>query len=114
MIAHAVNQLNAVTETLSAIQQEMLALASPLPEFPVVMEMFGVGEFPGPQLIAEIGDIRRFERKQSFQVLMLLRANLAHFSQKTTYIQNEGLDSLPGHVNASTTRSYRRSRFPVP
>ena len=65
MITYAVNQLNTVTETLSAIQQEMLALASQLPEFPAVMKMFGVGEVLGPQLIAEIGDIRRFERKQS-------------------------------------------------
>ena len=65
MITYAVNQLNTVTETLSAIQQEMLALASQLPEFPAVLKMFGVGEVLGPQLIAEIGDIRRFERKQS-------------------------------------------------
>ena len=65
LVSHAVAQLNAVTETLFAIQQEMLALASQLPEFPVVMKMFGVGEILGPQLMAEIGDIRRFERKQS-------------------------------------------------
>ena len=32
---------------------------------PVVMEMYGVGESLGPQLMAEIGDVRRFERKQS-------------------------------------------------
>lgn len=43
----------------------MLGLASKLPEFPVVMKMFGVGDILGPQLMAEIGDIRRFERKQS-------------------------------------------------
>ena len=41
------------------------ALASQLPEYPVVMEMYGVGESLGPQLMAEIGDVRRFERKQS-------------------------------------------------
>lgn len=29
------------------------------------MEMYGVGESLGPQLMAEIGDVRRFERKQS-------------------------------------------------
>ena len=65
LITHAVNQLNTVAETLSSIQQEMLELASKLPEFPVVMKMFGVGDILGPQLMAEIGDIRRFERKQS-------------------------------------------------
>ena len=29
------------------------------------MEMYGVGESLGPQLMAEIGDVRRSERKQS-------------------------------------------------
>ena len=43
----------------------MNRLASQLPEYPVVMEMYGVGESLGPQLISEIGDVRRFERKQS-------------------------------------------------
>lgn len=65
LITHAVSQLNTITETLATIQKEMLALSSQLPEYPAVMNMFGVGETLGPQLMAEIGDIRRFERKQS-------------------------------------------------
>ena len=32
-----------------------------LPEYPVVMEMYGAGKSFGPQLMAEIGDVRRFE-----------------------------------------------------
>lgn len=40
-------------------------LAAQLPEYPVVMEMYGVGKSLGPQLMAEIGDIRRFPGKQS-------------------------------------------------
>ena len=43
----------------------MLTLASQLPEYPIVMRMFGVGPVLGPQLMAEIGDVRRFDRKQS-------------------------------------------------
>ena len=43
----------------------MNKLASQLPEYPVVMQMYGVGESLGPQLMAEIGDVRRFQRKQS-------------------------------------------------
>lgn len=65
LIILAVGQLNAITETLAAIQKEMLTLSSQLPEYPAVMGLFGVGETLGPQLMAEIGDIRRFERKQS-------------------------------------------------
>lgn len=35
------------------------------PEYPVVMDMFGVGPTLGPQLIAEIGDVRRFYSKKA-------------------------------------------------
>lgn len=47
------------------IQHEMLTLASNLPGYPVVMRIFGVGPVLGPQLMAEIGDVCRFDREQS-------------------------------------------------
>lgn len=65
LVSLAVEQLNKSIETIAAVQREMLALASQLPEYPIVMSMFGVGPVLGPQLMAEIGDVRRFERKQS-------------------------------------------------
>ena len=65
LLKQAVEQLNAISSTLVAIHKEMLALASTLPEFHVVLAMNGVGVTLGPQLMAEIGDIRRFSRKQS-------------------------------------------------
>jgi len=65
LIVQAISQLNAITETLATIQKGMLDLAAQLPEYPAVMRMFGVGETLDPQLMAEIGDVRRFERKQS-------------------------------------------------
>lgn len=40
-----------------------MRLASLLPEFDVVMSMQGAGEITGPQLMAEIGDVRRFTHK---------------------------------------------------
>ena len=43
----------------------MNRLASTLPEYPIVMAQYGVGTSFGPQLMAEIGDVRRFARKQS-------------------------------------------------
>ena len=65
LITSATNQLNATSQTVETIRAEMLRLAELLPEYPVVMEMYGVGSSLGPQLMAEIGDIRRFSRKQS-------------------------------------------------
>lgn len=65
LLKQAVEQLNYISATLVAIHKEMLALASTLPEYPVVLAMNGVGVTLGPQLMAEIGDVRHFSRKQS-------------------------------------------------
>ena len=65
LIKGAATQLTAVSATVEMFRAEMLRLAQSLPEFPVVMAMYGVGNTLGPQLMAEIGDVRRFERKQS-------------------------------------------------
>lgn len=43
----------------------MLRLSQQLPEFDTVMKMYGVGPSLGPQLMAEIGDVRRFSSKKS-------------------------------------------------
>ena len=65
MVQQAVNALNAVSATLEKLKTEMLNLASQLPKFPVVMEMHGVGDSLGPQLMAEIGDVTRFARRSA-------------------------------------------------
>ena len=59
LVEQAVSQLRATSAALATLRQEMQSLASQLPEYPVVMEMFGVGPALGPQLMAEIGDVRR-------------------------------------------------------
>ena len=43
----------------------MRRLASTFPEYPIVMQMYGVGPSLGPQLMAEIGDVRRFHSKSA-------------------------------------------------
>lgn len=65
LVQEAANQLTAILRSMETYRSEMNKLASQLPEYPVVMEMYGVGESLGPQLMAEIGDVRRFARKQS-------------------------------------------------
>lgn len=37
-----------------------------LPEYSIVMGFFGVGDNLGPRIMGEIGDVRRFARKESF------------------------------------------------
>ena len=65
LITQAIAQVNAIAESLVVIARQMKRLAALLPEYPVVSAFFGVGDILGPQLIAEIGDIHRFPRKQS-------------------------------------------------
>lgn len=65
LVQEAANQLTAISHAVETYRNEMNKLAAQLPEYPVVMEMYGVGESLGPQLMAEIGDVRRFARKQS-------------------------------------------------
>ena len=65
LVEQAVAQLRATSAALAALKHEMQSLASVLPEYPVVMDMFGVGPTLGPQLIAEIGDVRRFYSKKA-------------------------------------------------
>lgn len=65
LVEQAVSQLRATSAALAALKREMQSLASQLPEYPVVMEMFGVGPALGPQLMAEIGDVRRFYSKKA-------------------------------------------------
>ena len=65
LVEQAISQLQTTSAALAALKQEMQSLAASLPEYPVVMEMFGVGPTLGPQLIAEIGDVRRFHSKKA-------------------------------------------------
>ena len=64
LVEQAVSQPRATSTALAALKLEMQTLASQLPEYPVVMEKFGVGPTLGPQLIAQIGDVRRCYSKK--------------------------------------------------
>ena len=65
LVTQAVSQLNTILETLSSIRDEMNRIASSLPEYDTVMSMFGVGKVYDPQLIAEVGDTRRFRNRRA-------------------------------------------------
>ena len=65
MVQEAITQLNAVSKTVKVFRAEMNRLAQELPEYEVVMSLYGTGPSLGPQLMAEIGDVRRFAHKGS-------------------------------------------------
>ena len=65
IITEAALLINSTLETLCAFRDEMDRLSSMLPEYEVVMELYGVGKVLGSQLIAEIGDVRRLDSSKS-------------------------------------------------
>lgn len=63
LIQQAVEMLDAASKNVESLRTKMNETASILPEYPVVMEMDGVGPTLGPQLMAEIGDVTRFTHR---------------------------------------------------
>ncbi len=63
LVRQAVSVLNVTSETVEALRVKMDQTASQMPEYDVVLSMDGVGPTLGPQLIAEIGDVTRFEHR---------------------------------------------------
>ncbi len=52
MVQEAVTQLDTVSRTVEVFRAEMNQLAAQLPEYPVVMGLYGTGKSLGPQLMA--------------------------------------------------------------
>ena len=91
LVTVAADQLIALRENQSKLEAEMLNLCKQLPEYETVMAMYGVGKSYGPQLMAEIGDVRRFERKQA----------LVAFA---------GIDPMPNQSGDKNVRSNKSSK----
>ncbi len=91
LVQEAASQLTSISRSTEIYRAEMERLASMLPEYPVVMEMYGVGKSLGPQLMAEVGDVRRFERKQALVALA-------------------GIDPMPNQSGDKNVRSNRSSK----
>ncbi len=91
LVQEAAKQLTAISRSVELYRTEMNRLASKLPEYPLVMEMYGVGSTYGPQLMAEIGDVRRFEHKRA----------LVAFA---------GIDPMPNQSGDKNVRSNKSSK----
>lgn len=65
IITQSASQLISILETVAAVKKEMNRLASQLPEYKTVMEIYGAGPVTGVQLMAEIGDTRRFHNRKA-------------------------------------------------
>jgi len=65
LIVESAIQINFISETLNIFEKNMKQLAESLPEYPVAIGFFGVGDVLAPKIIAEVGDIRNYPKKSS-------------------------------------------------
>ena len=97
LITQAVDSLNAVYDTLQILRSEMQRLASLLPEYEIVMGMQGAGPITGPQLMAEIGDVRRFTSKGALVAFAGVDAppfQSGSFNSKSRHVSKRGSPHL--------------------
>ena len=104
LVTQAVSQLNTILETLSSIRDEMNRIASSLPEYDTVMSMFGVGKVYDPQLIAEVGDTRRFRNR---------RAITAFAGLDAPPYQSGQLDVSSRHISKRGSAALRKVLFQI-
>lgn len=69
MIVDSAKLLNSTLEALTNLHNEMDSLASQLPEYYTVMNLYGVGKILCSQLIAEIGDVTKLKNGKSLVAL---------------------------------------------
>ena len=65
LVQTAAKEFTSTSELMALVKAQMIALAKQLPEYDTVMAMYGVGDVTGPQLMAEIGDVRNYPRRSS-------------------------------------------------
>lgn len=97
-------QLQAVSTSLATLRNKMQSLAASLPEYPIVIEMFGVGPALGPQLMAEIGDVRRYHSQ---------KALVAFAGIDTPPYQSGRMEVRSRSISKRGSSALRRMLFPV-
>ena len=85
LIQTAIAQVNEVSKTVAVYRKRMVELATTLPEYEVVMSIYGCGDSTGPQLMAEIGDVRRFALRKGHKSLVAFAGVSPSDSQSGTY-----------------------------
>lgn len=104
LVTQAVMQLNTILETVSSIRKEMDRIASSLPEYETVMAMYGIGKVFGSQLMAEIGDTRRFRNR---------RAITAFAGLDAPPYQSGQLDINSRHISKRGSAALRKVLFQI-
>lgn len=97
IVNQAVEQLNTASKTVEELRTMMNKTSAKLPEYPIVMEMKGVGPTLGPQLMAEIGDVTRFTHKGAITAFAGVDPGVNQsgtYNQKSVHASKRGSSTL--------------------
>lgn len=103
-VESCINVLKATVASTEAIITQMTLLAKELPEYEVVRAMAGVGDKLAPRLIAEIGDIRRFDNHKSL---------IAFSGIDAPPYQSGQFEGTNRHISKRGSRSIRKCGYEV-
>lgn len=104
IIKETANELISLIDALNRLRNEMNRIASQLPEYPAVLSLHGVGTTLGPQLIAEIGDVRRFHNR---------KALIAYAGIDSSPYQSGTIDIKSRGISKRGSAMLRRTLFQV-
>ena len=104
IIQGTADELISMVDALEKLRQEMNRIASQLPEYPVVLSLHGVGTTLGPQLISEIGDVRRFYSRKA--LIAYAGIDSCPYQSGTINIKSRG-------ISKRGSSSLRRTLFQV-
>lgn len=122
IIKETANELISLIDALDRLRKEINRIASQLPEYPAVLSLHGVGTTLGPQLIAEIGDVRRFHNCKA--LIAYAGIDSSPYQSGTIDIKSRGniqtrfcyatQNITPSDGLHSSTQAYRRASVPIP
>lgn len=104
IIRNAAEDAQHISSLIIATQTEMNRLAELLPEYPIVMSFKGIGETLGPQLMAEIGDVRRFPNRSNL---------IAYAGIDAPPFQSGKYEAKSRHISKRGSGDLRKTLFQV-
>ncbi len=96
--------VNQLLEHMQNIRTKMTAIAQTLPEYDTVIEMYGLGSTLAVQMMAEVGDVRRFQNR---------RAVTAYFGYDSESDQSGTHESKSNPMTKKGSAYLRRTLFLV-
>ncbi len=105
LVQTAIAQVDQVSATVAVYLKRMVELAKSLPEYETVNALYGCGDATGPQLIAEIGDVRRFAERKGCKSLIAFAGVAPCDSQSGTY------DAVSNPIEKRGSPYLRRALF---